>query len=139
MKFNARSFITQDSNARIDTTRNNALKMRIDVLKFVIATVITIAACILMLTAQGSAQGLGSLSQLFGGHSNSQSSGHSGGSIVVQRQTPPFIGTFHGQQKVAPDEMIQTKFACYPAHDAALPNNQAFICYMPAAPSASTE
>ncbi len=111
--------------------------MKKEILRVIIATTIALGVCFLMLTAQASAQGLSGLSQYFGGHSHSQSSGQSEGSIVVQRGDAPFVGTFQGQQKAAPDEILNTTFACYPAHDSALPHDQAFICYTPSKSSAS--
>jgi hypothetical protein len=120
-------------------TRKSELKMRNDKLKFFLATTIAVAVCLLMLTAQASAQGMSSLTQLFGGHSHSQSSSQSAGSVVVHRDSAPFVGTFDGQQKVAPDEILKAKFACYPAHDSALPHDQAFICYMPSTSTSASE
>lgn len=111
--------------------------MRNDKLKFFLATTIAVAVCLLMLTAQASAQGMSSLSQLFGDHSHSSS--QSATSVVVHRDSAPFVGTFNGQQEVAPDESLKAKFACYPAHDSALPHDQAFICYMPSTSTSASE
>jgi len=87
---------------------------------------------------QSSAQGLGGLEQLLGsggsGHREQYSgegrTGQSNNAVTVERNIAPFIGKFSGKQKAPSYEGdLNANFACYPALDAALPNNRTFVCY----------
>ena len=76
----------------------------------------------------------GGLSQLFGGggggqrHQRSQQSDGSG--ISVDRGAPPYTGKFTGKQDTeGMQSSITADFACYPAHDADIPQTNAFVCY----------
>jgi hypothetical protein len=84
---------------------------------------------------QSRAQGLGGLEQLLNGGAGAsrhrpQSSAQPNNAVTVERNIAPFIGKFSGQQK-APSYQgdLNANFACYPALDAALPNNRTFVCY----------
>ena len=95
---------------------------------------------LILLCGQSSAQGLGALSQLLGGSTNhSGMASHSGGAISVQRETAPYLGKFEGKQHQGSGSHLNTQFACYPAHDAALPRTDAFVCYTPEASDGGTE
>lgn len=84
------------------------------------------------------AQGLGGLSQLLGGGGlgggssmhRRQDSGQPNNGVSVERNVAPFIGKFSGKQKAPSYEGdLNANFACYPALDAALPNDRTFVCY----------
>jgi hypothetical protein len=83
----------------------------------------------------GGSGGGGGLSQLFGGSGGGGSGGsrhqNSGGSAIsVDRGSPPYTGKFTGQQdSQGVQSNITAQFACYPAHDADIPQSNAFICY----------
>jgi hypothetical protein len=94
---------------------------------------------LILMCGQSSTQGLGALSQLLGGSSNhSRTSTNSGGAVSVQREAAPYIGKFEGKQQ-GPGTRFDTQFACYPAHDAALPHSNTFVCYTPEASNSGTE
>jgi hypothetical protein len=102
----------------------------------------------LVLCAPASAQGLSSLTNLLGGGSShsghSSSSGQSNSGVTVQRNAPPYVGSFSGQRtqtaqatdsgassgtgQTAPAS-LSAQFACYPARDSALPQTKTFVCY----------
>jgi hypothetical protein len=84
----------------------------------------------------GSGGGGGGLSQLFGGSGGGGSGGEgrhqssNGSEISVDRGAPPYTGKFTGQQdSQGVQSTITAQFACYPAHDADIPQSNAFICY----------
>jgi hypothetical protein len=107
----------------------------------------TALAAVLMLLVSAAyldAQGLSSLSQLFGGgggQHRSNGSEQAGGGVMVQRSAVPFMGTFNGEQKSDSGTMtMNSHFACYPAHDPELAQTQAFVCYSAATtPQKSSE
>jgi hypothetical protein len=82
---------------------------------------------------QSRAQGLGGLEQLLGGGASvhrRQDSGQPNNAVSVERNIAPFIGKFSGKQKAPSYEGdLNANFACYPALDAALPNDRTFVCY----------
>lgn len=50
--------------------------------------------------------------------------------VSVERNVAPYVGKFSGKQKAPSYEGdLNAHFACYPALDAALPNNRTFVCY----------
>lgn len=76
------------------------------------------------------AQGFSSLSQIFGGGSKqSQSSSPNNAAITVKRDVTPFVGKFDGKQNASSVAHLNAQFACYPAHDSALPQDNTFLCY----------
>jgi len=115
------------------------------------AALVAVTALLLALSGQASAQGFdlgqllgggggnggggGGLSQLFGGsggggpkHQRSGQSDSSG--ISVERSAPPLTGKFIGKQdSEGMQSTITAQFACYPAHDADIPQSNAFVCY----------
>jgi hypothetical protein len=106
-------------------------------------TVIATLGVLLFLVAsfgQPLAQGLGGLEQLLGGggggsghrhqYSGQSNTGQPNNAVTVERNIAPFIGKFSGKQKASSYEGdLNANFACYPAQDAALPNNRTFVCY----------
>jgi hypothetical protein len=79
----------------------------------------------------------GGLSQLFGvgsggggpRHQQYQQSDSASG-ISVERSAPPLTGKFTGKQDSSGMQTtITAQFACYPAHDADIPQSNAFVCY----------
>lgn len=87
-------------------------------------------------SSTSSGQGSGGLSQLFGGGStHSRNSNRSNGAVTVERNSAPFVGNFDGKQKKGAGADLNAEFACYPAHDSALPDDNAFVCYTPETPS----
>src|SRR5262245_50187093 len=83
------------------------------------------------------AQGLGGLEQLLGGGGSMHRGQYSGqpansgqpkNAVTVERNMAPFIGKFSGRQKASSYEGdLNAQFACYPALDAALPDNRTFV------------
>jgi hypothetical protein len=75
------------------------------------------------------------LSQLFGGSGGGGSGGGGhqrpdGSAISVERSAPPYTGKFSGKQdSQGVQSTITAQFACYPAHDADIPQSNAFVCY----------
>jgi hypothetical protein len=112
---------------------------KMSVRKFVIVILVAVAMNLVMLSGASWAQGISGLSQLFGGGSGGSGGSRSRGqnsqqqepdnAITIYRDTAPYVGTFHGKQTVATENTLQTQFACYPARDPALPNDQTFVCY----------
>lgn len=86
----------------------------------------------LMLPRSSQAQTMDGLSQLLGGlglsHNAPQS--NAAGPVTVQRDAPPFKGTFSGKETTgAETKSLDAKFACYPAHDPAFDQTDTFVCY----------
>ena len=80
--------------------------------------------------SSGNGQGFGGLSQLLGGGSRrSRNSNGASAGVTVQRSAAPYIGIFDGKQKHTPGGNLSAQFACYPAHDSALPQSDTFVCY----------
>ena len=87
-------------------------------------------------SSTSSGQGFGGVSQLFGGGSmHSKNSSRSSGAVTVERSSAPYVGSFDGKQKKGSGADLNAEFACYPAHDSALPDTNAFVCYTAEAPS----
>jgi hypothetical protein len=85
---------------------------------------------LIVLCGRSSAQSLSSLSQMFGGGSKqSNNSSQSNAAITVKRNAAPFLGTFDGKQTASSGSQLNARFACYPAHDSALPHENTFVCY----------
>lgn len=99
---------------------------------FVGATTLLLLSC-LVLPGSSHAQGIDGLSQLLGGVGLGGGGGNSGQSnapITIQRNTPPFTGTFSGKTTTASEtKSLDAKFACYPAHDPAFDQTDTFVCY----------
>jgi hypothetical protein len=76
------------------------------------------------------AQGIDGVSQLLGGLGLSNNSAQSNASITVQRNAPAYTGTFSGKETSGSEtKSLDAKFACYPAHDPAFDQTDAFVCY----------
>jgi hypothetical protein len=70
------------------------------------------------------------LSGGLGGLGLSGNSGQSNAPITVERNVPPYAGTFSGKASTgAETRSLDAKFACYPAHDPAFDHTDAFVCY----------
>jgi hypothetical protein len=107
--------------------------------KLSVAIVAGLTVLLILLCTQSFAQGLGGLSQLLGGSSHSRGSSHSGSAVSVERNAAPYLGKFDGKQNEGSGTRLNTEFACYPAHDAALPQSNTFVCYTPETANGGTE
>jgi hypothetical protein len=93
-------------------------------------TMAGIGFLLVVLCGQSSAQDLNSLLQKFGGGSKqSQNSSQSDGAITMKRNAAPFVGMFEGKRNANSGNHLNAQFACYPAHDSALPHENTFVCY----------
>jgi hypothetical protein len=98
--------------------------------RFVIAIFVLVGMNLFVLSGSSWAQGISNLSQLFGGSAGNRSRGQQPeNAITVYRDREPYVGTFRSKQTVGTQNTLQTQFACYPARDPALPNDQTFVCY----------
>jgi hypothetical protein len=97
---------------------------------FVSATAL-ILLLFLILPGSSQAQGVDGLSQLLGGGLGlSGNSGQSNAPVTVERNVPPYAGTFSGKTTTGSEtKSLDAKFACYPAHDPAFDHTDAFVCY----------
>ena len=96
---------------------------------FVSATVLVLILCI-MLPGSSQAQGIDGVSQLLGGLGLSNNSGQANAAITVERNAPPYTGMFSGKETTGSEtKSLDAKFQCYPAHDPALEQTDAFVCY----------
>src|ERR1700731_4557700 len=97
---------------------------------FVGATALLLLSC-LVLPGTSRAQGIEGLSQLLGGGLGlSGNSGQANAPVTVQRNTPPYTGTFSGKETTGSEtKSLDAKFACYPAHDPAFDQTDTFVCY----------
>jgi hypothetical protein len=99
------------------------------------STVLVSAAALLLLSClilpgSSEAQGIDGLSQLLGGVLPASNSGQASAPVTVQRNTPPFTGTFSGKTTTGSEtKSLDAKFACYPAHDPAFDQTDTFVCY----------
>jgi hypothetical protein len=96
---------------------------------FVSATALLVFCLILPYSSL--AQGI-DVSQLLGGGLGglTGNSGQSNAAITVQRNAPPYAGTFSGKESTASEtKSLDAKFACYPAHDPAFDQTDTFVCY----------
>src|SRR5215472_10609049 len=80
------------------------------------------------------AQGLGGLSQLFGGGAggfqHSPSSDQSGTAVTVQRGAAPYTGEFTRKEATGSGfHSYNSRFTCYPAHDPIFAQTETFVCY----------
>jgi hypothetical protein len=78
------------------------------------------------------AQGMDQLSQLLSGGLGglTGNSGQASAPIAVQRNAPPYTGMFSGKTTTGSEtKSLDAKFACYPAHDPAFEQADAFVCY----------
>jgi len=105
--------------------------------RFVSATVLVLLFWV-MLPGSSQAQGIGDgLSQLLSGglgglipSKNSGQPGQSSAPIIVDRNTHPYTGTFSGKETTgSATKSLDAKFACFPAHDPAFEQTDAFVCY----------
>lgn len=89
----------------------------------------------MILPGSSQAQSIGDgLSQLLGGRLGglvpSSNSGQSNAPITVERNTHPYTGMFSGKETTgSATKSLDAKFACYPAHDPAFEQTDAFVCY----------
>jgi hypothetical protein len=96
---------------------------------FISATALLLLSC-LALPGSSRAQGIDGVSQLLGGLGLSGNSAQSNGPVTVQRNTPPYTGTFSGKETTGSEtKSLDAKFACYPAHDPAFDKSDTFVCY----------
>jgi hypothetical protein len=90
-----------------------------------------------LILGEAHAQGLGGLGQLLGGGSGgsryqqrNSNSNQPSSAITVERNIAPYVGRFAGKQKASAYQGdLDANFACYPAHDAELPESRTFVCY----------
>jgi hypothetical protein len=83
-----------------------------------------------MLPGSSRAQGIDGVSQLLGGLGLSNNSGQANAAVTVQRSVPPYTGMFSGKETTGSEtKSLDAKFQCYPAHDPALEQADAFLCY----------
>jgi hypothetical protein len=83
-----------------------------------------------MLPGSSRAQGIDGVSQLLGGLGLSNNSGQANAAVTVQRDAPPYTGMFSGKVTTGSEtRSLDAKFQCYPAHDPALEQTDAFVCY----------
>jgi len=103
------------------------------------ATALLVLSC-LILPYSSRAQATDGLTQLLGGlgipgisgQSNSPqgNSAQSNAAITVERNAPPYTGTFSGKESTGSEtKSLDAKLACYPAHDPAFDQADTFICY----------
>jgi hypothetical protein len=84
----------------------------------------------LILPGSSHAQGIDVSQLLSSGLGLSGNSGQSNAPITVERNAPPYAGTFSGKTSTGSEtRSLDAKFACYPAHDPAFDHTDAFICY----------
>jgi hypothetical protein len=96
---------------------------------FVAATAALLLFC-LVLPGSSQAQGIDGVSQLLGGLGLSGNSGQSNAPVTVERNTPPFTGTFSGKETTGSEtKSLDAKLQCYPAHDPAFDKTDTFVCY----------
>jgi hypothetical protein len=96
---------------------------------FVSATTLLLLSC-LVLPGSSRAQGIDGLSQLLGGVGLGGNSGQASAPITVQRNAPPYTGTFSGKESTGSEtKSLDAKLACYPAHDPAFDQTDTFVCY----------
>jgi hypothetical protein len=100
---------------------------------FVGATALVLLVC-LMVPGTSRAQGMDQISQLLsgglGGLTGNSGQGQGGAPIAVQRNAPPYTGMFSGKTTTGSEtKSLDAKFACYPAHDPAFDQTDAFVCY----------
>jgi hypothetical protein len=93
------------------------------------ATTLLLLSC-LILPGSSRAQGIDGLSQLLGGVGLGGNSGQASAPITVQRNAPPYTGTFSGKESTGSEtKSLDAKLACYPAHDPAFDQTDTFVCY----------
>lgn len=90
-------------------------------------------AILTVIFGEAHAQGLGGLGQLLGGGGSryqQRNPSQPSNAITVERNVAPFVGRFAGKQKASSYQGdLNANFACYPAHDAELPETRTFLCY----------
>ena len=87
-------------------------------------------------TADGFSQLLSSVG--LGGHNSGQ--GQANATVTVDRTASPYTGSFSGKEASAAEtKSLDAKFACYPAHDPAFNNTDAFVCYAAAVNADATQ
>ncbi len=86
---------------------------------------------LIALLGRSTAQGFSGLSKLLGGGStHTGNSSQSNAAVTLQRDAAPYEGNFNGKQNEgSKNDDLRAQFACYPAHDPALPQTKAFVCY----------
>jgi hypothetical protein len=83
-------------------------------------------------------QGFGGLSQLLGGGGleHSRGSGQSGSAVMVERGAAPYTGEFTGKEATSSGfHSFSSPFACYPAHDSVFAQTETFVCYAAQSPT----
>ncbi len=110
---------------------------RIELNRLVPRVVFAVFAALTLIFSEAHAQGLGSLGQLLGGgtggsryQQRNSNPNQPSNAITVERNIAPFVGRFAGKQKASSYQGdLNANFACYPAHDAELPESRTFVCY----------
>jgi hypothetical protein len=97
---------------------------------FIGATAFLLLAC-LVVPGTARAQGMDGVSQLLGGLGLAGNSGQAAAApVTVQRSAPPYTGMFSGKTTTGSEtKSLDAKFQCYPAHDPAFEQSDAFVCY----------
>jgi hypothetical protein len=109
----------------------------VDPRMLIAATIVVVA--LLASASSLLAQGIGSLSQLFGG---SQQAGHSSQAsqtqsiVTVERGAAPYVGEFTRKANSrSGTHSFSGRLACYPAQDPALAQSDTFVCYAVQSPT----
>lgn len=129
-----RLFVTRAGAFRLSswTTRELVVSRYMRITRstiFVAATAALLLFC-LVLPGSSQAQGIDGVSQLLGGLGLSGNSGQSNAPVTVERNTPPFTGTFSGKETTGSEtKSLDAKLQCYPAHDPAFDKTDTFVCY----------
>ena len=94
------------------------------------SVILILLLVLLALSGQSWAQGLSGLSKLLGGNpGQTRNSSRSDTALTVERNATPYVGSFDGTQNDKSQSRLHAEFACYPAHDPALAQTRAFVCY----------
>jgi hypothetical protein len=83
-------------------------------------------------------QGVGGLSQLLGGggFKHSRGSGQSESAVTVERGATPYTGEFIEKETTrAGAQGFSSRFVCYPAHDPAFAQTETFVRYAAQSPT----
>jgi hypothetical protein len=107
--------------------------MRIKRYTLLVSATVLVLLLGIMLPGSSRAQGIDGVSQLLGGLGLSNNSGQANAAnaaVTVERNSPPYTGMFSGKETTGSEtKSLDAKFQCYPAHDPALEQADAFLCY----------